>query len=249
MPLKKNKLYIGTSGIVVPVAQSNFPDAFKEKSRLSYYASLLNSLEVNSSFYKNPRVSTLTRWVSEVGDDFKFTFKIPKLVSHVKYLAFDPTDVLEFLALVDHVGKMKGCLLIQFPPSLKVDALPALKKLLQIIRKTDESSSWDIAVEFRDSSWYTSKVETALSNFNSCIVLHDHPKAPTPLEISQELFYLRFHGEGGRYRGSYDISALSPYAEIARKFLLENKHGYAYFNNTMGDAFANAKMLEQLTLH
>jgi len=168
------------------------------------------------------------------------------LISHAKDLAFDPANVEEFLFIVNHVADKKGCLLIQLPPSLTVASLPALKKLLQQLSDTDESSSWDIAVEFRHPSWYNSKVATTLDQHHSCIVVHDHPKAPTPLEINQELFYLRFHGEGGRYRGSYDRSYLSTYATFARKLLKEGKTGYCYFNNTMGDAFANAEMMNEL---
>ena len=69
----KGILRIGTSGIVVPGSKPSFPDEFKNKSRLSYYASLFNTLEVNSSFKKPPMPSTLEKWRDDVSEDFQFT--------------------------------------------------------------------------------------------------------------------------------------------------------------------------------
>src|SRR5688500_3758496 len=114
------EFYIGTSGIVVPIPQKDYPPAFHGRSRLSYYSSLLNSVEVNSSFYKNPKPATVAKWASEVGDDFRFTFKIPKAISHARDLAFDTADVATFVNLVDAIGAKKGCLLLQLPPGITI---------------------------------------------------------------------------------------------------------------------------------
>jgi uncharacterized protein YecE (DUF72 family) len=238
--------FTGTSGVVVPIPQAEYPQAYKGKSRLSYYSTQLNSLEVNSSFYRLPKIATIEKWMSEVGSDFRFTFKIPKIISHAKDLAFNESDVAALLDVISYADKKKGCLLIQLPPSAKVALLPRLQKLLQLFRSTDEGSSWDIAVEFRDPSWYNSKVEATLSNYHACIAIHDHPKAPTPLKIATPLFYLRFHGDNGRYRGSYSEPLMEPYAQFAREQLLAGKKGYCYFNNTMGAAFENAITLREM---
>jgi uncharacterized protein YecE (DUF72 family) len=239
-----HKLYTGTSGIVVPIPQSAYPPAFKGKSRLTYYSSLLNSLEVNSSFYKNPQVATILKWCAAVEDNFSFTFKVPKTISHAKDLKFDKHEVNSFIGLIDHVEEKKGCILIQLPPSLQASAFVQLKSLIKEFRSATDT--WDIAVEFRHPSWYISKVMEALAKMNTAIVMHDHPKAPTPLDIETSFKYFRFHGEGGRYRGSYTESQLKEYASIARNPLAAGEKVYCYFNNTMGDAFANAKTFQQL---
>lgn len=236
--------FVGTSGLVVPIPQTEYPEEYKGKSRLSYYSSQLNSLEVNSSFYKLPRIATIEKWMCEVGSDFRFTFKISKIVTHAKDLLFEKDNVAAFLDVISCTNK-NGCLLMQLPPSAKVILLPKLKQLLQLLRSTEEGSLWDVAVEFRDPSWYNSKVEAALSKHDAGIVIHDHPKAPTPLKIETKLLYLRFHGENGRYRGSYTEQLLEPYAQLARG-RLESTKGYCYFNNTMGAAFENAITLREM---
>lgn len=241
-----SELYIGTSGVVVQIPQTEYPEAFRGKSRLSYYSSVFNSLEVNSSFYRNPRSATIAKWADEVGEDFRFTFKIPKLISHARNLEFDVNAVSEFIKLVNSVRKKKGCLLIQLPPSVTADSLTSLKKLLQTIRDNDAAEEWNIALEFRHPSWYIPTVEKLLYKYNSCIVIHDHPKAPAPMNIIGEFFYIRFHGENGRYRGHYEKAALAPYVSKAQQWLAAGKTGYVYFNNTMGEAYANALSLTQL---
>jgi uncharacterized protein YecE (DUF72 family) len=62
---------MGTSGLQVPIPKRDFPPAFADKSRLAFYSTLFNSVEINSSFYKIPQAKTLSRWAAETGDDFR----------------------------------------------------------------------------------------------------------------------------------------------------------------------------------
>lgn len=231
-------LYIGTSGIVSPVPKEEYTPVFRNKSRLAYYANMFNSLEVNSSFYKYPKPSTIAKWATEVGDDFRFTFKCPKVISHAKHLQFDPEEVYGFTKLINEIGNKKGCVLVQLPPSLLVDNYSQLEKLLTIL--TNEHKNWHIAIEFRHVSWYISEVIELLDSYKAAMVLHDLPKSATPLDFVSDFFYLRFHGENGRYRGSYDNATLHQYAELIKEWLVNGKTVYCYFNNTMGEAFSNA---------
>ena len=86
MKVRKGVLRIGTSNIVVPGNRQSYPPAFQGKSRLNYYSSFFNSLEINSSFYKIPLLSTYEKWCREVSDDFQFSLKLSKEVTHQKNL-------------------------------------------------------------------------------------------------------------------------------------------------------------------
>src|ERR1700750_2709537 len=113
--------FAGTSGMVFAEPnKSAFPPAFRDQSRLAYYASLFNSLEVNSSFYKVPLATTVQRWATEVPDDFRFTFKLWREITHVKGFDYRPEDVHRFMQVIAQAGDKKGCLLLQFPPSLTI---------------------------------------------------------------------------------------------------------------------------------
>src|SRR5438045_1404405 len=100
-----NKLfYSGASGLYLPVPKAQYPPAFQGKSRLEYYSSLFNSIEINSIFYKLPRHSTVVNWANSVPDNFRFTFKVSKTITHVKNLDFVVKDVDDFINTVENSG-------------------------------------------------------------------------------------------------------------------------------------------------
>jgi uncharacterized protein YecE (DUF72 family) len=247
MSRKKTKLFSGTSGLVVPVARALYPPEFSGKSRLEYYASLFNSIEINSSFYKMPKVATVVKWADSVPADFRFTFKLPKAISHVKQLSYSEEDVETFFEIIDHVGDKRGCILVQFPPGLKADAFEQVQKLLVDIKQNDTDNEWKVAVEFRNTSWYDEEVYELLKEHNVSMVLHDLPASATPLTVNTaDFMYLRFHGPGGRYKGSYADEFLQGYASHIKEWMVEGKMVYVYFNNTMGDAVKNLQTLNNL---
>lgn len=245
----KQLFYSGTSGLNLPVPRSQYPTEFREKSRLAYYASLFNSLEVNSIFYKLPRDNTVTNWARSVPDNFKFTFKVSKTITHVKGLMFDKKDVTDFMKIVENVGEKKGCLLAQFPPSLHIEKLDRLQRLLGTLGEAAYNSGWKLAIEFRDPSWYEREVYELLEEHNAALVIQDMPKSATPLtSIRGDFIYLRFHGPDPRYRGDYDDEFLKQYAEYVNKWISEKKTVYAYFNNTAGSAVENLQTLHKYVL-
>ena len=236
--------YSGISGVDLPVRRSQYPPEFKEKSRLHYYASLFNSIEINSIFYKLPRHSTVVNWAATVPDNFRFTFKVSKTITHVKGLDFTAKDVDDFITTVENIGDKKGCLLAQFPPSLTIEKINQLQKLLETLGEATENRNWKIAMEFRNSSWYEREVYELLEEFNVSMVIHDIPKSATPLSMVKANFiYLRFHGPEPRYRGDYSDDVLKRYATDIKGWLNENKIVYAYFNNTAGAAVKNLQTL------
>ncbi|RYD93901.1 MAG: DUF72 domain-containing protein [Sphingobacteriales bacterium] len=233
--------YSGTSNIVLPVPNKQlFPEAFRDKSRLNYYASLFNSLEVNSSFYKVPMPSTVAKWADDVSAGFRFTYKLWRDITHQKGLEFKPEDIDRFMQVISNAGDKKGSLLVQFPPGVQVNSIHKLEQLLNIIRINDPLSQWHTAVEFRHKSWHKDNVYELLENYNIGIVSHDLPASATPMiEPITDFVYLRFHGPEGGYRGSYSDDYLYEYAGYINDWLHDGKTVYAYFNNTMGDALQN----------
>lgn len=236
----KLNLNTGLSGIALPVPKYKFPPEHRNSSRLTYYASFFNSIEVNSSFYKIPLKPTLKRWAESVPEDFTFTFKLFRDITHSKDLQFTASHVFEFIQTIAAVGHKKGCLLIQFPPSLKHEHAHQLGSLLRTIQVADPESLWKVAVEFRSKGWYNQDVFDLLEDFGATLVLQDMPASATPMiQASSDVFYLRFHGPTGSYRGSYTDAFLSEYSGYITEWLSEGKRVFVYFNNTAGDAFRN----------
>jgi uncharacterized protein YecE (DUF72 family) len=262
------KCYCGTSGIVLPVPNKQaFPEAFRGGTRLTYYASLFNSLEVNSSFYKIPQQKTLAHWVEEVPADFRFTVKLWRGITHVPSLAFAPADVQRFMQAASGIGPKKGALLVQLPPGLKppdseqlskppdseqLSKPPAgdqrlkqksrdqLERLLELI----SGEGWKIAVEFRDKAWYTPATDELLERFKAVRVLQDMPASFIwePMSFSYAI-YMRYHGPAGDYKGGYPEERLIKDAVRIKTWLNASKDVYVYFNNTIDGAYANAQTL------
>ena len=71
----------------------------------------------------------------------------------------------------------KGCLLVQFPPSLKVGAQTQLKELLQLL----EGYNWRVVVEFRDPSWYSDGIFELFEDHRAAMVIQDMPRSAAPI--------------------------------------------------------------------
>lgn len=237
-----HQFHAGTSGLLISMPKRDFPPQHQEKSRLAFYAQYQNSIEINSSFYKLPQIKTTIRWATEVPDNFRFTFKLWKEITHQKNLLFNAGDIERFLQSIAGAMEKKGCLLVQFPPSLQASAFPQLQELILLLK----NSSWPIAMEFRHPSWYKDAVYEFLNTQNIALVIQDMPKSATPLKITSDDFvYLRFHGPSGNYKGSYSESFLYEYASYIHEWLQEGKTIYVYFNNTAGAALENLELLKQ----
>jgi uncharacterized protein YecE (DUF72 family) len=239
----KGLFYAGTSGLVTAIPQRDFPPGHEGKSRLSFYALLLNSIEINSSFYKLPKASTVSGWSQMVPPDFRFTFKLWKSITHEKRLAFQNGYVERNFGIIDQIGDKKGAVLVQFPPSLKIDALPQLENLLGVIAEVN--TGWKIAVEFRHASWYHEDVYELIRSAEATLVYHDKGGSATPLvEPASDFVYQRFHGPGGDYKGSYDDGFLYEYSLYIQEWREEGRTVYVYFNNTAGEALKNLNLLK-----
>lgn len=239
-------VYLGTSGIALPEpGKQFFPEEFRDKSRLTYYASLFNSLEVNSTFSKIPMAKTVARWADEVPKHFRFTFKFPREITHNKDLKCCNELLRQFFEVIGYVGEKKGCLLVQFPGRVDITRRKDVKALLISIQSINQPTEWKIAIEFRNQSWYNPDVFDLIKQSKMTLVLHDLPPAPPPLYDGSDFVYLRFHGPEKGYRGSYSDQYLSGWAERVTSWSKNGREVYVYFNNTLGQAAQNVLALQE----
>ncbi|HEY8894304.1 MAG TPA: DUF72 domain-containing protein, partial [Niastella sp.] len=154
---------------------------------------------------------------------------------------------LRFMEVINQAGNKKGCLLVQFPPSLTIAQFTQVEELLAIIQSITPAHGYKVAVEFRHPSWYIGEVYELADEYACSIVLHDIPKSANSRLNKQAAFvYLRFHGPAGDYRGSYTGDHLQQKAEQIAAWRREGKDVYVYFNNTIGDAIKNVFTLNEL---
>ncbi|MCH5597525.1 DUF72 domain-containing protein [Niabella ginsengisoli] len=123
--------------------------------------------------------------------------------------------------------------------------LKKLKSLLSQLKIVNRDK-WPIALEFRNKSWYNEATYELLNAHNATMVFHDKTGSEPPQpDLDSNYIYLRFHGPAGDYKGSYDEGFLYEYAGYISEWLESGKVVYVYFNNTMGNALENLKMLKK----
>ena len=241
---------IGTSGIVLPINKADFPAEFQTSSRLAYYASIFNSLEINSCFYKTPMPKTFSKWSNEVPESFTFTVKLAKAVTHAKNLDFDDADIENFMNSANQLHNKKGTILIQFPSGITNAYINKVERIIECVKALNNEKSWSIAIEMRHLSWYNSDTYSMLNQNDASLVFHDMPSSSTPPDQNAiEIIYLRLHGPQGDYKGSYSYQQILSYGNWLNTWRDQGKRIFVYFNNTIGAAYSNAIALQKILLN
>lgn len=237
----KGHVYIGTSGFSYPEWKNRFyPKSLKDRDRLSFYAERFNTVEINNSFYRMPDAKYVARWDEAVPDNFKFCFKLWRGITHVKRFHDCLGDIDEFLQAVHPAHKKSGPLLVQLPPGMKRNALEDLAAVLRHLCKKETAA----AVECRDMSWYNDETYAMLRENGAGLVLHDMPGSSSfGIDLEQPFYYIRHHGAGRKYAGSYAPQHLDI---LAKRIGAWGRESYVFFNNTIGAALENATDLARL---
>ena len=213
-----------------------YPPRLPPRSWLAYYAEHFDTVEVNSTFYRLPRVSTVAHWVELTPDEFTMAFKASRYLTHVKRLQELPGHVdllLDPMSPLVESPKL-GPMLWQLPPTFARDderLANALEQLPPGLRH---------AIEFRHESWFVDEVFEVLRDHGVALVLADRASAPAlrRCELTADFAYVRLHE--GRHRGNYSHAELGRWVGRLRR-LAERAEVFAYFNNDQhGYAIENA---------
>jgi uncharacterized protein YecE (DUF72 family) len=237
------EIRIGTSGWNYADWRGTvYPKGVPARRWLAHYATLFDTVEVNSTFYRLAKPHAVEGWVRDTPDGFVFAVKASRYLTHMKRLR-DMTDGIgrfyEAIAPLAASPKL-GPVLWQLPEREKVD----VQRLADAL---DALPPGRHCFEFRDESWFREEVFELLRWHGAALAIGDHPERPwQPWCLSTEWGYVRLHyGHRGR-RGNYSESELRELAQrVAR--LAEEGDVYVYFNNDW-EAFAvhNALRLREL---
>jgi len=210
------RLFAGTSGWAYPTWKPDFyPEGLAAKKFLEFYASRLNSVEVNYTFRALPTEKMLEGWLAATPEGFRFSFKAPQRITHFKRLRECGADVAQFIQALEPVraaGKL-GLLLFQLPPNFKADA-ERLREFLGL--EPLAAGSAPVAFEFRDESWFTPEVEKILGERNAALCIAESDDLATPEmhpAASHTSFRLR---RNGGYRKSEIVAFAKRFVELAR---------------------------------
>ncbi len=217
----KPGLFVGVSGFSYPGWKGTFyPKDLKNEQLLEYYAERLNSVEINSSFYAAPSVATVKSWNGKTNDNFRFSLKVPRQITHVLKLGEGAAEAAERLGkAVESLGAKRGPLLFQLPPFLKRD-----DRLLESFLQATSSIKSKV-FEFRHESWLNDSTYKLLEEHDAGFCIAETENMKPVLKITGKACYFRLR------KDSYDNNAIDDWAEKIRNTIKSAKESYVYLRH------------------
>ena len=239
--MKKQSLHTGCSSYNNGYWKGIFyPEDLPRSQWFEYYCRHFGTYELNASFYRFPTVKSLQGWYNKTPEDFKFSVKAPKLITHTKLFTDCRQETDEFYSICHKgLGQKLSCILFQLPPSLEYT--PHHLALIINYMNPDFCN----VIEFRNETWWRDEVYNALRENNITFCNVSYPKLPTTLVQTAKLGYFRLHGVPRLFYSDYNDDEINQLYEAIKARDL--KDVYVYFNNTAGKAgIGNAIEMDRL---
>jgi len=236
------KVRIGTSGWHYKHWVGTFyPVGTPPAKMLDFYVRHFDTVEINNSFYRLPSEETFTAWREATPHKFCFAVKGSRFITHNKKLK-DPEPALErLMPPVEALDDKLGPILFQLPPQWQVN-LERLDSFLQALPRYHR-----YAFEFRNASWAVKDVYDTLHRYNAAWCMFHIAGFKSALELTADFCYVRLHGPGGKYQGSYSDGELRDWAGLLQSWQKRLRGVFVYFDNDdSGYAPRNALRLREL---
>ena len=186
------QIYVGCSGWSYSSWKGPFyPVDLDNSEWLNYYSHVFDFVEIDSSFYRMPTAFTVKNWLKKTPDNFRFTAKFPKVITHDKRLKNVENELEIFFSQIDPLQEKTSALLIQLPPSLGI--VEGLEALREVVPELDNRFRY--AVEVRNNSWFQDLAYSFFANNNICMVWSQLAGLRTPPVITTDFLYVRFIGD------------------------------------------------------
>ncbi|HET9450051.1 MAG TPA: DUF72 domain-containing protein [Aggregicoccus sp.] len=203
-----------------------------EGSHLERYAQVLPAVELNSSFYRPHRPATYARWRDSVPEAFRFSVKLPRVLTHEQRLRGDvQAPLARFLEEAGSLGAKLGCVLVQLPPSLHFEP-EAAGPFFQALRAR---TAVDVVCEPRHATWASEEALALLAQWRVDLVRADPqvvPVGPPPRAVA----YYRLHGSPKVYHSEYTEPYLDALAARLAEHRQAGRRTWCIFDNTASGA-------------
>jgi len=260
-PAKGTKAATSKQGSEPPARKRGGGGPASKFDELAFYAEHFDTVEINTTFYGQPKVAIAQSWADRTPPGFEFSLKLYRQFTHERPATPDEREIDLFRKGIEplaNAGKI-GALLAQFPPSFK-QSTASQDYLDALVRRFHD---YPVAVELRHKTWSDRFGETiALLNAHGAALAQiDEPKFQMSIRQNQlpnvsTFYYMRLHGRNAaqwwkhdksedRYNYLYSADELKPIAETADAARRLVKKFYLYFNNHFSaKAVVNAVMIK-----
>jgi uncharacterized protein YecE (DUF72 family) len=239
-----SRINIGTSGWHYDHWKGPFyPRDLRSGEMFPYYARHFRTVEINNSFYQLPKEETLEMWRKTAPENFIFSMKASRYITHMKKLKDPSKTSPPFLEAARVLGPKLGPLLFQLPPRWHVDP-ERLEGFLNALPK-----GFRYAFEFRDPSWLQGHVYEILEEHGAAFCIYELESRISPKEVTSDFVYVRLHGPGRAYQGQYDTKTLSGWAGEFFTWADQGKEIFCYFDNDQAGYAAQDALRIQAMVH
>lgn len=206
---------------------------------------LFDAVEINSSFYRPHQRNTYARWAGSVPDDFRFSVKVPRTITHDLHLRHTARLLDPFLEEAMGLGSKLHGLLVQLPPGLVFDSRSAGTFFAMLRRRW----AGGIACEPRHASWFLDKRDAFWQRHGIARVGADpalNAEARTPTGQGRWRYW-RMHGSPRMYYSQYPPDSLRKLAaEVVESTAAESEAWVIFDNTAHGHATTDASALQRL---
>lgn len=245
------RIRIGTSNWAQPEIRKQLPrHRLAPGAMLEAYSRVLDTVEINSTFYRFHQAKTFVGWKTRVPSAFIFAIKANRLFTHERRLSESSTELSHLLTDISALGGTLGPLLFQIPASFRLE-LTRLRGFIAALKRAMSETGCipRVAFELRHPSWHSPAVFSILQKAKMGFCLFDMRKFTSPIQLTADFVYLRLHGPNETpYQGLYGREALLPWAERLLDWQSRGIDSYIYLDNTrFGEAVPDALTLRNLT--
>jgi len=194
------QLYIGCSGWSYTSWQGPFyPTDINKNLQLPFYSEVFNYVEIDSTFYNIPTESMVRNWNKRTPDNFRFTVKFPKVITHDKRLMNAEKELSLFYVRMEPLKGKILALLIQLPPSFE------LKEGLESLRRSNFffDDTFRYAIEVRHRSWFNELAYNLFQNSNISLTWSQMDRLQTPPIVTADFIYLRLIGDRSIHESNF----------------------------------------------
>jgi uncharacterized protein YecE (DUF72 family) len=235
---------MGCSGFMYDHWKGTFyPEGLAKNKWFHFYIERFDTVELNVTFYRLPKIETFKKWKEMTPKDFRFALKGSRYITHIKRLKDVSEAVDKFFAGALELGKKLSIILWQFPPNFGKD-VEKLEQFFDVLKPYKARN----AFEFRQESWIGVEAEKLLKKYRYCYCMADWPAFLNDLPATTSYAYIRRHGHGGSYDTDFTNKELKQDRKLISSLYERGaKDVYIFFNNDFkGYAPKNALTLKQL---
>jgi len=169
---------------------SFYPKALPKSEFLRHYSSIFDTTEINSTFYAIPNPSVVKKWHADTPNHFKFTAKLPQIITHENRLRNLSPQLEAFLQSMKSLGHKFLLTVVQLPPSLSYEeAKPKLESLFSYFPENN------LVIEGRHKTWFSDSAIRYFSEKNICLAWSDVAGVENPAPLTSDFVYLRLIGD------------------------------------------------------